>query len=250
MARVLGIVIVAVSTFVAGAGIAAAQDKAKFGETLKAELKVAQFRFDLEQGKLYRVTASGKGFFPFVTMPGFGGRIQYTQPAPGELHTFAGIVSVTRTGPATFVLAPQIGGPLPEGPLEATFKLEPMPIAEEPMLVKTDRWTADDPRYEPLRPQSHFKAFPLKLKKDRFYVIELERAEGSNIDPYLYLEDTQPANPFSKIVAQDDDGLGNLNSRIIYRAAKDGDFRVVATTLSPGTGEFTLTVRGEPDSSK
>jgi len=34
-----------------------------------------------------------------------------------------------------------------------------------------------------------------------------------------------------------------LNSRIVFRPKKDGDFRIIATTLGQETGEFTLTVR-------
>jgi len=74
------------------------------------------------------------------------------------------------------------------------------------------------------------------MKAGRYYIIDM--VKSSKIDPYLYLE-----GPNAKVVAQDDDSGGNLNARIVYQPTTDGEYRVIATTLSPATGEFTLTVR-------
>ncbi len=60
-----------------------------------------------------------------------------------------------------------------------------------------------------------------------------------NFDAYLYLQ-----GPDGKVLAEDDDGGEGLNSRIIHRAAKTGEYRIVATSLNgQGTGQFTFTVQ-------
>ena len=43
--------------------------------------------------------------------------------------------------------------------------------------------------------------------------------------------------------AEDDDGGGGLNARIVFRAEQAGTFRIHATSFNGGVGAFTLTVR-------
>ena len=110
-----------------------------------------------------------------------------------------------------------------------------LPLDEKPILSKQEKLTDQDPFYKPER-KTHFKAHTVKLQAGKYYVIDLVKV--SVRDPYLFLEDNN-----NKIVASDDDGGGNLNSRIVFRPKADGEFRIIATTLSPETGELTLTVR-------
>ena len=77
-------------------------------------------------------------------------------------------------------------------------------------------------------------------------MIDMVHKQGfgfGGLDPYLYLEDVNPAMPMQKIVASDDDSGGDLNARIVYRATKDGEFRIIATSLNKTPGDFTVTVR-------
>ena len=88
-------------------------------------------------------------------------------------------------------------------------------------------------------------------KPHTLYTIELEAGKTYQIDQvskafdaYLYLED-----PDGVIVGEDDDSGGNLNARIIHKAAKTGKYQIIASTFDGGTGAFTLTVRqtgGDP----
>jgi hypothetical protein len=79
------------------------------------------------------------------------------------------------------------------------------------------------------------KVYSINLKAGQTYTIDL--ASGT-MDSYLYLFDGK-----SKLLAQDDDSGGDLNSRIIHRADKDGVFHIIATSLGGDeTGEFTLKV--------
>lgn len=80
------------------------------------------------------------------------------------------------------------------------------------------------------------KVYSVNLKKGETYEIDLA---SQAMDSYLYLFDSK-----SKLIAQDDDSGGDLNSRITFRADRDGVFHIIATTLDGDeTGEFALTVR-------
>jgi Ca2+-binding EF-hand superfamily protein len=80
------------------------------------------------------------------------------------------------------------------------------------------------------------KVFAVKLEAGSIYQFDhMSRA----FDAYLYL-----ADPDGQVLAQDDDGGGNLNSRIVYRAAQRGTYFLIATSLGGnGLGPFALSAR-------
>ncbi|MCI0684810.1 MAG: hypothetical protein L0Y71_22160 [Gemmataceae bacterium] len=100
---------------------------------------------------------------------------------------------------------------------------------------------------DPLDPvrgrRTHFKAYDVKMAPGKTYVIRLFDQNGNaNMDPYLRLEDSAGRN-----LAQDDDGEGNLNSRIEHNPGREETYKIIATTLSGGrTGKFLLTVDAYP----
>jgi hypothetical protein len=91
----------------------------------------------------------------------------------------------------------------------------------------------NDPKDEKLNNPS--KKYTVKLHKDKTYVIDLISAD---FDSYLRLLDKK-----GKQLAEDDDGGGDLNSRIIHSASGTGDYQIVATSLDGQVGKFTLAVR-------
>lgn len=79
------------------------------------------------------------------------------------------------------------------------------------------------------------KLFIVKMEAGKTYQID---HVSRNFDAYLYLQ-----GPDGNVLAQDDDGGEGLNSRIIHKAAKAGEYRIVATSLGgASTGQFTFTV--------
>jgi len=122
---------------------------------------------------------------------------------------------------------------------EYTLKFKAFQLAEKPLFEKEDQLTDKDPTYrvDSRDTRAHFKPYPLALKTGKTYVIDLVKG-GPGMDPYLYLE-----APDGKVVGRDDDSGGDLNARLIYTPASDGEFRIIATTLVPATGDFRLTVR-------
>lgn len=82
------------------------------------------------------------------------------------------------------------------------------------------------------------KTYSIQLKAGQTYSIELQ---SNDIDSYLYLFDGK-----SKLLAQDDDSGGDLNSRISFRADRDGVFHIIATSLDGSEmGDIVLRVRKE-----
>ncbi len=85
--------------------------------------------------------------------------------------------------------------------------------------------------------QFHYKIFTVQLEQGKIYRID-HRGTGDDpkFDPFLFLEDANGVQ-----LDQDDDSGGGLNSRIIFKAPKTGQYRVIATTFVPKqTGKFTL----------
>jgi hypothetical protein len=86
------------------------------------------------------------------------------------------------------------------------------------------------------------KVYKVHLVQGRTYVIDLKSGQ---FDAFLRLE-----NSAFQEVAQDDDGGGNLNARIVYRCPNTDDYRIIATGL-PGAqgncrGPYSLSIRENP----
>ena len=110
-------------------------------------------------------------------------------------------------------------------------KDEPAPACT-PTEIKNEL-NDDDPKDEKLNNPA--KKYTIKFHKDKTYVIDLE---SKDFDAYLRLLDKK-----GKQLAEDDDGGGELNSRIIHSAIETGDHQIVATSLDGQAGKFTLKIR-------
>jgi hypothetical protein len=97
--------------------------------------------------------------------------------------------------------------------------------------------TNQDP-LDPTRPGgTRIKTYNVHLKANVTYSIIME---SNQLDAYLRLESEQGV----RLAENDDGGPGfGLNSRIIYRPTQTGTFKVLATSLTPATGNFQLYVR-------
>ncbi|MFW5695064.1 MAG: hypothetical protein ACOCYB_07840 [Alkalispirochaeta sp.] len=82
--------------------------------------------------------------------------------------------------------------------------------------------------------------FVLELSEDQRVQIDLERADDSNIDPYLEL-----ADQFGLPITANDDGGQGFNSRI-STFLDEGQYQIIASDLGDNdNGGFRLTVVGE-----
>jgi hypothetical protein len=82
------------------------------------------------------------------------------------------------------------------------------------------------------------KLHRVTLAKGRSYVIDMV---SKDFDSYLRLEDAAGTQ-----LAEDDDGGGNLNARIVVTPEKDGSYQIAAITLDGNVGNYRLTVRAMP----
>jgi thiol-disulfide isomerase/thioredoxin len=96
----------------------------------------------------------------------------------------------------------------------------------------TGKVAADDPKDKFLK-RPH-KTHTIKLKAGKIYRIDMR---SEQFDPYLRLE-----SPEGKIVAADDDGGGGTDARIIYKAPKDGEYKIVAISLDAKAGDYTVVI--------
>jgi thiol-disulfide isomerase/thioredoxin len=101
-------------------------------------------------------------------------------------------------------------------------------------LKVEDKLTMDDPK-DKERKTCAAKIHTYKMKKGEIYVIDMV---SKQFDAYLRLEDST-----GKQLDEDDDSGGDLNARIIFKAPKDDDYRIICTACDPGFGDFTLSVR-------
>lgn len=97
--------------------------------------------------------------------------------------------------------------------------------------------TSDDPLTADGR---HGQAWALEGRAGEVYVIDLI---SDDFDAYLYFAGPGISQPLT-----DDDGAGDLNSRITVTLPQDGGYRVVASALDGNSsGKFQIAVnRGEP----
>jgi hypothetical protein len=227
---------------------APAQDK---DLVVKGKVQIASHPLKMDAGTLYQVKVVGKGFQPqALIQPGFAPFI--FAGVPEERNTFQSYFAPKESKEYRIVIMPNFFGlgESADGPLDYTLTVKPI-VLGKPIVNAKDKWTGDDPLYTAKfafgnqERKTHFKAYPLKVTAGSMYIIDLVRNPEQNTDPYLFLE-----GPDGKVVAQNDDGGGNLNSRIVFPAKQNGSYRVVATTLSPATGDFTLTVRATEPAKK
>jgi hypothetical protein len=108
--------------------------------------------------------------------------------------------------------------------------------------------TEQDPQYVLPYAKQGFKAYELKAKAGRVYVIDMAAAKtpDNKLIPRLFLED--PTKQIDRIVGYGEDNTGGSTSRVTYRANADGAYRIIASGYTDRNfGAYTLTVRSVKD---
>ena len=209
------------------------------GTALKGEVRVGYHKVRLEAGKLYQVRVEGNGFAPQVAVrPGGFTQLGDVPRPPGgaaEWDLFEGIVAPRETRDYVLTVSPKTDDDLDGGRFTYTATVTPLAA----LLDKQDRTNRNDPRYQngTVKVGPH-KEYPVQFKARQVYVITLDMTQpGMGYDPYLVLE-----GPGGDVVASNDDGGQGLNSRIVYRARRGGEYRVIAAGLGDGVGGFHVRV--------
>jgi hypothetical protein len=91
-----------------------------------------------------------------------------------------------------------------------------------------------------LNRQTKSIAYQVKLEAGKSYVIEMDSPDQKALDPYIEVRDAA-----GKKLAEDDDGAGDLNARLVFRAPENGVYQIVARSFNQGIGDYTLMIREE-----
>jgi hypothetical protein len=228
---------------VAVLGLALVLPAAAPSQEMKGQLKVGIHKVKLEKAKLYQVIVDSANtpapiasldYSQGVIIPVFGKNFQDNKSyfLPSKDDTFI------------FYVLPGFGRQDAET-IDYTLKVKEVSF-DKPLVEEKNKLTDKDMTYLPppenFGPKNVFyKPYKLQLKAGKLVVIDMVRSDKT-MDPYLFLE-----GPDGKIVMQDDDSGGDRNARILYMPQKDGEYRVIATTLDRTTGEYSITVRSVKD---
>ena len=124
----------------------------------------------------------------------------------------------------------------------ALVLLAPLPVAwaedakkDTGQDLKVDgKLSADDPKDKVITKSPH-KVHEYQMKAGAAYIIDLKSRQ---FDSFLRLEDSS-----GKQLAADDDSGGFPNARIVHKATKDDNYRIIVTSFDGKGGAYTLTVK-------
>jgi hypothetical protein len=210
-------------------------------QEFKGQIKVGVHKVELQAGKIYSVVLESncpEASFPFVESYPVNLKVFLADKPQNEIMYLV----PTKSGPYTLVVASPVNSQVQQV-VDYSLSVKPAPEADKPVMKHKVSITDKDPVYSYMGNKTRHKVYTIAMKADYYYVIDLV-ATGKE-DPYLYLE-----NADKKVVDQDDDSGGELNARIMYRPLKDGDYRIIATTLDNATGDMHLSVHMLPTKKK
>lgn len=203
-------------------------------DTVLTESFRKTYTVKLEKHKLYQIILTSKAFAPHLRLEnaareqidaanGKGGASIYHRPAlTDEFEIIVSSQNAGAMGAFTLIVKEVPGG---DGkPIEV--KNDKGAGVYEGKLLKTDLIYKAGKKH---------KMLLFQMEAGKTYQIDMT---SKAFDAYLYLE-----SPAGKLLAEDDDSGGNLNARIIHKAAEAGVYRIVCTYFSPASGDFRVTIR-------
>jgi hypothetical protein len=105
---------------------------------------------------------------------------------------------------------------------------------KEPRLKKSAELKADDEKDTKLT-KSPRKVYTISLAAGATYQLDLA---SKDFDAFLRLEDAAG----NEVAFNDDADPATFDSRIVYKASKAGDYKIIVTSFDAKAGKFTLTV--------
>jgi hypothetical protein len=183
------------------------------------------YTFKMTQGKtyLFDLKAQNQNFFPSMRIETAAGQVVAQEINGGFNATIA--YRAPKTEDYQLIVTSR-NRAIGKYTLNIALKFDKGEAKYDGNLLNTD------PRYN----NKIHKLFTVEMAAGATYQID---QKSKNMDCYLYFED-----PDGKVLAEDDDSGGGLDSQIIHKANKAGKYRIVATSLGGNqTGAFTLSIR-------
>ncbi len=104
----------------------------------------------------------------------------------------------------------------------------------KPLFQKTGELTDQDPM-DKIQKKSYSKVHEMKMEEGKTYRIDVV---SKDFDTFLRVE-----NSDGRMLGADDDGGGGLNSRLVFKAPKSSEYRLIVTSFPPAeTGKYSLVV--------
>lgn len=214
-------------------------------DTKRTDAACKVYKIKLEEGKVYQIDMKVKDkdqdLDPYLRLEDPAGkevafdddgggfpnaRIMYKAPKAGEYKIIATSFN-SKFGKFTLTVVESAGITA-----ASIFKAKPLELKWKDGKAS---YTGELEASDAVALKHHYKLFTVNLEEGKTYQID---HRSKDFDAYLFLED-----PAGAKLAEDDDSGGGLDSRIVYKAAKTGDYRIIATTLPPGQkGKFSLEV--------
>lgn len=178
------------------------------------------YTVDFAAGRRYRIKMETAGE-ALVSVRNKAGRTLATEKAAAGVVDFP--IDILADGPHRVVVAQSKPGK------------HALSIREDEALVVHD--AGQDLKFSGEIGKAATVTYMVKVTAGKNYVIDMISPNTAALDPLIRLFDADGVQ-----LAQDDDGAGNLNARLAWKAPATGIYRVVATRYQ-GRGPYTLTVR-------
>ena len=212
-------------------------------DKIRTQCYCKTYTYKMVKGRTYQIDMKSKDLDSYLRLENPKGKQVAEDDDSGDDLDARIIYKAEETGNFKIIATTFDGGATGKFTLTVSDKDAPASTGK-PIELKTEQGKAtytgnldkDDPFYK----NKKHKLFTFRMEAGKTY--QIDHMSGA-FDAYLYLED-----PDGKLLAEDDDGGEGLNSRIIYKAEKTGNYRMIATSLSGrATGAFTLSVRQKDD---
>ena len=198
------------------------------------------YKLQLKEGKTYRIELKSKAFDAVLRLENAGGKeVAFNDDAPGA-ETLDSLVEFKAPKSEEYkIIATCLDGKAGKFTLTVTEAGGAIAVGDTKgkLLFSKNEDLSDQDRKDSKMSKSYAKTYTVTLKKDGAYRIDLD---SKDFDTFLRLEDASG----KEVAFNDDIALpANLNSRLIYVAPKDGEYKIVVTTYEPGkTGAFRLSM--------
>ncbi len=204
-------------------------------EDTLATNEIHEWRFTAEAGNVYIISmdkvGAGIGIDPYLTIKDAGGNVLVQDDdSGGNLNA---LVRFEAQQSGEYIAEARSVQPMDTGSYRIEIKTEGEIVSRVIILGETAEDTITP---------GEIHTWQLSAQAGETYTMTMERV-GEGVDPYLVLKDANGV-----ILAENDDGAGNLNAQIVYEFANGGEYFIDARSydiISEGSYQLTVTADGQ-----
>ena len=188
----------------------------------------AVYKIKFETNHIYVIDLESKAFDTFLEVRDASNKLLAENDDGGKGLNSRLVFVPSKSATYQIVASPLRVG---TGPFTLTIREDKAYFAAVGKLTRKDA-------LDRVRTRSHHKVHVVKLSVGNRYTIDLI---SPDFDTYLRVEDASGTS-----LAQNDDGGEGLNSRLSFRAEKNGNYRIIATAFDGNDlGSYSIIIRKE-----